>query len=296
MNRAYRSCGLLRPDGKVSKPELKKHESMAGKLWQTKSLGLRTDLILATFDGEVSTGDGFIAARTPGSPQFWWGNFVLFNEPPQVRTAERWEAIFDQEVGRVPGIGHRNLAWDGVDGSIGDAYWFVEKGYRLTEDIYLSATKTTPAEHHRKDVTVRRLSSRQEWQTATRIQLASFDSSPSFQAFVQQQMNRNQTLASAGHIRWFGTFYRDEMVATMGLFVKDGLGRCLAVATSPQHRRNGYCSTMVYEVCSYGFAEMGAEEIVIMTTPETAAARVYQSIGFRLKERFASLSISTKQS
>ena len=92
---------------------------------------------------------------------------------------------------------------------------------------------------------------------------------------------------------WFGAFRRGEMVATMGLFVQNGLGRCQGVATAPGHRRKGYCSTMVHAVCSYGYAQMGVEQIVIMTEPGTAARRVYEAVGFKLTERVSSLSIAT---
>lgn len=250
--------------------------------------------MLAAFDGEVSYGDGYIAARTPSCPQFWWGNFVLFAEPPQPGAVERWEAIFDEEVGRVPGVGHRNLAWDVIDGSQGDANSFVENGYTLTEDFYLATAKTTPIVHDRKDIHVRPLNTDEDWRAALEIEQQSFDPSPSFQEFMRQQMSRNRALVAREGFLWFGAFYRDTMVATMGLFVEGGLGRCLGVATAPEHRRTGCCSTLIHAVCSYGFAQMGVEQIVIMTTPGSAAARVYESVGFKLSERVSSLSISAK--
>jgi hypothetical protein len=37
---------------------------------------------------------------------------------------------------------------------------------------------------------------------------------------------------------------------------------------------------------------MGVEQIVIMTTPGSAASRVYESVGFTLRERVSSLSVS----
>ena len=259
---------------------------------QTKSLGFKTDLMLAAFDGEVSRGDGYIAARTPSCPQFWWGNFVLFSEPPRPGEVGRWEAIFDQEVGRVPGVAHRNLAWDVIDGSQGDSKSFVEKGYTLTEDFFLETATPTESAHCRDDLQVRPLNSDVDWRDALAIEQQSFDDSPSFQQFLSQQMSRNRAVVARGVGLWFGTFSGGEMVATMGLFVQDGLGRCQGVATAPGHRRQGCCSTMVHAVCSYGFAHMGLERIVIMTTPGSAAARVYESVGFTLRERVSSLSIS----
>ena len=248
--------------------------------------------MVAAFDGEVSYGDGYIAARTPSCPQFWWGNFVLFAEAPQPGAVERWEAIFDEEVGRVPGVGHRNLAWDVIDGSLGESSSFVEKGYTLTEDFCLATARTTPTANDREDIHVRPLDKDEDWRDALEIEQQSFDASPSFQEHLRQQMSRNRALVARGVGLWFGAFCRGEMVATMGLFVQGGLGRCQGVATAPGHRRKGCCGTMIHAVCSYGFAQMGVEQTVIMTTPGSAAARVYESVGFALGERVSSLSIS----
>jgi hypothetical protein len=49
---------------------------------------------------------------------------------------------------------------------------------------------------------------------------------------------------------------------------------------------------LIHTVCSYGFAQMGVEQIVIMTSSGSAAARVYESVGFKLSERVSSLSVS----
>ena len=248
--------------------------------------------MLAAFAGEVSQGDGYISARTPACPRFWWGNFVLFAEPPEPGALPRWEAIFDKEVGRVSGVAHRNLAWDVIDGSQRDAHLFVEQGYTLTEDFYLATAQTTPTAQGREDIDVRPIDTDDDWRAALEIEQQSFDPSLGFREYLKQQMECNRSVVARGLGRWFGAFFGNKMVATMGLIVQDGLGRCQGVATAPEHRRQGYCRTMVHAVCSYGLEHLGAEQIVIMTTPGSAAARVYESVGFTLRERVSSLSIS----
>jgi hypothetical protein len=42
------------------------------------SLGWRSDLVFARFDGEVVDRGNHLLVRTPGNPTFWWGNFLLF--------------------------------------------------------------------------------------------------------------------------------------------------------------------------------------------------------------------------
>lgn len=41
------------------------------------SLGWRTDLIFARFDGQVTDCGKHVRVRTPANPTFWWGNLHL---------------------------------------------------------------------------------------------------------------------------------------------------------------------------------------------------------------------------
>ena len=90
-----------------------------------RSRGYQTDFMFARFDGEVIDRGNYIVAFTPENPGFWWGNFVLFPEPPRSGQHEEWKAIFANELGSKPGIGHINLAWDTIDGELGDVQDFL---------------------------------------------------------------------------------------------------------------------------------------------------------------------------
>ncbi len=264
---------------------------------RVKSCGLATDLMLAGFDGEVVHGTGYVAVRTPSNPAFWWGNFVLFAAPPPDGQIARWEAIFDREVGCVAGIEHRNFSWDAVRGELGNAAAFVARGYTLDRAIFLAARSVRRSPHHCEDVVVRPIRSDAEWAGALEVQhqsLAPGQDTASFRAFQSTQMRRSRAMVESGFLSWFGSFIEGRLVATMGLCVQQGVGRCQAVATLPAFRRQGTASTLVHDVCAYGFERMGAAEIWIMTGEDNAAARVYRSVGFEDSERVSSLSISTR--
>lgn len=259
------------------------------------SRGYATDLMLAAMEGSVVARAGFIAVQTPSCPTFWWGNFILFSQPPQVGCESEWEEVFDREMANIEGIEHRNFAWDTIDGEIGAAAAFVARGYELTEAVFLFARRLQRSTRHRADVVVRPIESEAEWQRALRIQHESLDparDTESFRRFQASQMNRNQRLVGRGYGKWFGAFDASGCVATMGIFVRDGVARCQSVATLPAYRRKGYSSTLLHGACEHAFREMGAREIVIMTDADNPAARVYTSVGFRIEERVASLSLS----
>jgi RimJ/RimL family protein N-acetyltransferase len=62
------------------------------------SLGWRTDLIFPRFDAEVIERSGYLLVRTPHNPNFWWGNFLLFDHAPAVRESAQWLAQFEAEI------------------------------------------------------------------------------------------------------------------------------------------------------------------------------------------------------
>jgi ribosomal protein S18 acetylase RimI-like enzyme len=251
--------------------------------------------MFARFDGEVSFHTDYVAARTATNPGFWWGNFILFHQAPREGDVDAWEQIFIKEVGWLPGIRHRNFAWDDIEGAKGESGAFIERGYKLSESVFLQATSVSRAPRSNDDVVVRPLSGDDEWHAALANQHAALSEerdTPSFREFQTAQMRRYRAMEMAGLGRWFGAFLRNQLVADMGLFVEDNVGRCQSVATAPAYRRRGVCAAMVNEVCSFGFRCMDARQIIMMTAVDSAAARIYRAVGFRDSERVASLSIS----
>lgn len=266
-----------------------------------RSLGYATDLMIAAFDGAVERGPDFHAVRTPSSPLFWWGNFMLFDAAPQAGQVADWEALFDAHVGRTPGVLHRNLAWDTTAGELGAAGEFLSAGYELNTSAVLTTSAPVHAPRHNTAAHVRPIATPAEWERVLAIQQASLPSqreSPSFCAFQEQQHVRDRRLVAAGHGQWFGAFvapdehgaFEPVLAASMGLFVQAGVGRCQSVATAPEFRRRGLCAALVHAVCRAGLEHMGAERIVIITTPGGAAERIYQSVGFTPIEHIASVS------
>jgi hypothetical protein len=67
-----------------------------------KSLGYRTDLIFASFDGEIFDRGDYQVIRSPTNPTFYWGNFLLFPQPPQEGDHEKWRERFVQQIGALP--------------------------------------------------------------------------------------------------------------------------------------------------------------------------------------------------
>ena len=285
---------------------------LAATAHRVRSLGYRTDLLLAGLDGELRAGDGWVAARVPSSPLFWFGNFVLFDAPPGAGDVAEWEATFDRALDGVPVL-TRHFGWDvapagtaeetdagaedgsglgtGAPSKEGSAA-FTDAGYTRIESVVLRCDAPMRAPRSHPTAEVRPIEGAAEWGRVLEIQRGSLPSqrgSTDFDTFQVQQLARDRRLVAAGHGVWYGAFVDGELLATMGLYVVAGIGRCQAVATAPEARRQGLAAALVHAVVTRGLAEQGAREVVMITTPNGPAERVYRSVGFQSVERIASL-------
>ena len=225
---------------------------------EPRSLGWRTDLIFARFDGEVTAHADHMVVRTPRDPTFWWGNFLLFGAAPREGDAPTWLARFEAEIAaKQPDSRHITF---GVDS---------EAAFEL------------PAE---ADAAV-------ELQVVADAGVV--ETPADYRLFRQRQMRRYEAMERAGMGHWFAVQAchaegGEQLVADCGLFHEPGqkLGRFQHVVTHPLWRRRGLCSALIHAVCQRGFDRMGLDTLVIVADPDDVAIRLYEALGF---ERGASI-------
>ena len=104
------------------------------------------------------------------------------------------------------------------------------------------------------------------------------------QPFKTRQMARYRAMARAGLGEWFGVFSNRQVVADLGVFVGNGVGRFQSVGTHPDFRRRGFCGTLVYEAAQCALKQLGAKTLVMAADEEYHAAGIYESVGFRPTE------------
>jgi RimJ/RimL family protein N-acetyltransferase len=261
---------------------------------EPRSLGWRTDLIFARFDGSVSARGDHLVVRTPHNPTFWWGNFLLFGHPPRQGDAARWLACFDAEITRRE-PSSRHLAF-GVDA---DAAFelprdFAAAGLTLFESTVLTMRPVqlrTPSAPLGPGFEFRCVQLPQEAVAAVDLQVTAeggvTHAEPDYRLFRERQMQRYGAMQDAGMGHWFGVFARRDdgraqLVADCGLFRVPGqsLGRFQHVVTHPAWRRRGLCRALIHGVCRHGFETMGLETLVIVADPADVAIGLYESHGF----------------
>jgi ribosomal protein S18 acetylase RimI-like enzyme len=248
------------------------------------SLGLRTDLALLERSGSTIEDRGdHLVVRTPRNPTFYWGNFLVLDAVPP---PERIDAWLDRFVAALPGARHRAIAFDRPDGTGDELVGFAERGFTVDASTVMTARSVQPPPHPNTEATYRPFVSDDDWAQSFTLTLACHDGhEENYLEFATRRAESNRDLATDGHGAWFGAFVSGRLVTQMGLALAGtGLARFQSVETDPGFRRRGLAGTLIHHVGEYGFAELGAETLVMVADPNDDAIRVYRTVGFSAAE------------
>jgi ribosomal protein S18 acetylase RimI-like enzyme len=249
------------------------------------SLGLRTDLALLERAGSTieDCGDHLVVS-TPTNPGFYWGNFLVLDHVPAVESVAAW---LDRFVVALPEARHRAIAFDEPGGQVADLAAFAERGFTVDAWTVMTATSVRLPAHPNSAATYRALASDDDWAQSLALQIACYDGyEQDHLEFVTLRTASNRALVAGGHGQWFGAFLDSRLVTQMGLVrAGRGLARFQSVETHPEFRGRGLAGTLVHHVSRYGFAELGAETLVMVADPNYVAIRIYEGVGFNATER-----------
>jgi ribosomal protein S18 acetylase RimI-like enzyme len=267
-----------------------------------RSLVLATDIDVLAIDHTVTRRDGYLVVRSPGNPTFWFGNFLVFDDAPGLGDGERWERRFEREFADEPRVRHRTFRWDRTDGEAGAATdEFASRGYDRESLIGLVAEPDTLVAHARanRDVTIRSLDpaaggpDEPLWAGVIAIQVAGRDSRTSedeYRDFAGTRQAELRALFVAGRGAWYVALTpAGEVASACGIVATGDRGRFQAVDTVESYRRRGICSRLVVEAGAHAAAEHALRQLVIVADADYHALGLYESLGFRRRERVNSL-------
>lgn len=264
-----------------------------------RSLGYRSDRFFVARDGEVIEREGYTVFKSPANPDFWWGNLLLYPDPPGEGASRRghpgsWLDDFDREL---PGVRCCLLAWDRPDGARGALDGFVAQGFEIDESSILTADRVTRSARHNRDVRVVRVGGDAAWREAAAVLVAAYTPRRSgtlddLSRFVTRQMTRYRAIADEGLGCWYLAHLDGAPAAVLGVVRQGDLGRFQLVGTDPRFARRGACSTLVFEVGRAWLAgevpgvhgEGPVNTLVMAADADYHAARVYESVGFARQE------------
>jgi len=266
-----------------------------------RSVAIATDLDVLPVSSVVERRRDYVVVRSPSNPAHYWGNFLIFDEPPGDGDAERWEELFEHEFEDDPRVRHRAFTWDRTDGAAGRARQeFVPRGYALDDSIGLVAERDELRSHRRanRDVVVRALDPNADaelWAAVIELQVAGRDEGhdeEGYREFTTARLADRQAHFRAGRGAWYvaldpGT---GALAASCGIVVTACRARFQVVETAPAYRRRGVASRLVVDAAHRSGDAHGAERFVIVADANYHALGLYESLGFVRRERIIGVS------
>lgn len=272
-----------------------------------RSLVWSTDIDVLPIDRLVSRSPGYWTVRSPSNPGHWWGNFLLFDAPPEPGDGVRWEGLFATAFAPEPQVRHRAFAWDDPQGRLGCADTeFLARGYQVEHTVALAARPDELVAHPRenREVVVRTVDpapggDEEIWAQILELHVAHRDpwvDEASHREFARGRLTDLRRLFLAGRGGWFVAVLGEDrhgqgarVVGSCGIVVTGPRGRYQTVDTAEPYRRRGISSRLVVEAARRTAADYPVKRLVICADPAYHALGIYESLGFVCVERAAGL-------
>ena len=252
-----------------------------------RCLHLHTDAFFWQGVGRLERRDGYWVAKYPSNLGFYWGNALIFDEPPGPESIGQWPAMFAREF-TEPEVRHLTFYWDDPSGQRGSASDFEARGYVIEDSDVLTASKVHPPPHPVEGLDIRPIESESDWNAISNCRVEHRDSQfeeRSFREFMEAQHLDYRRMIASNQGSWYGAFMSGNLVADLGFFTDGRVGRFKDVFTHPDHRRKGICGALIYEISRRALAA-GLERIVLVADHvNDRAARIYRSVGYSFEAK-----------
>lgn len=249
-----------------------------------RSIALTTDLALAATRGRITDRGGYLVVETPDDPGYYYGNLLVLPAPPQAGDVARWVRTFSDEFGENPAIRHVTLCWDGITGDAGAADELRGAGFSIDryEVMVADTVDALPSALPIRELTADELTT-----TADLAWMIGDRHDETYRQFLYRRAAWHRDLVGRGIARFYGAFDGAKLVASLGIVRVVDVGRYQDVQTLPVYRRRGLARALLATAANAALAE-GAERVVIVAEPESAAGRLYARAGFRTIEHASS--------
>ncbi|TPV92765.1 MAG: GNAT family N-acetyltransferase [Myxococcales bacterium FL481] len=261
---------------------------------QIRKLGTRSDLIFPRFCGRIDDRGDYLAIRTPSNPNYYWGNYLVFDHPPVRGCLSRWVNIFHHEFPDYAHPHHYAFAWDDDGRCEPDCTEFLQANFREEREVVLVIDRIEALNHIVRDLEIAECRTAADWDAAWKLLLRTAGPmlTPYHREYCRVCLQHYRRMSEAGKGAWLLARCGGEMVAHVGIYCDGELGRFRQVATLPSHRRRGIASLLVAEAAKLGTERFGASKLVIVADPDSSGERLYKRLGFREQERNDQLSWS----
>lgn len=193
------------------------------------SKGLPSEFIFHGFGGVITDEGDCISVLSPHNPDYFFGNFLLFPKPPNVEDCKRWMKRFTEIFQTQTGVRHHTFQWiPAEETETAGLDEFREAGFTIDDTSVLAATSVHLDKPALPGVEFRKIRTDAEWHAVVDQQSREgFAGVPmdDFRHYKEVAFANYRNMAEQGHGDWWGAFKGDELVANMGLFFGQGVGR-----------------------------------------------------------------------
>lgn len=247
------------------------------------SLSEATAMLFHRYSGLVEAHADCWCILTPDNPTFWWGNYLIYPQPPERASFPQWEQRFAELIcQRQPRAQHRVFAWLGGKG---EAEQLCDQGYHLVVAQELSCTEPALADGAATHVQVRPLLTDADWLAALELEVCNRRSQheeQGYREFKLQQHTRYRRMAADGLGHYYGAFHDGVLVAALGIYVSpEGFGRYQNVGTHPHWQRQGIAARLVHDAGQHIRQHFSVRKLVIVADGVEAQA-LYHKAGFQV--------------
>lgn len=258
---------------------------------KVKNLGHLTDFIFQKYDGKIEDKEDYLVIQTDSNPNYFWGNYVLFPDPPKAGDYKKWVRIFKEEFTN-PSIYHMCFSWDSINGEKGHISEFEKAGFKFEISSVLSTNLVSPPPKLNKELKVQPIYEKSQFAQCIDAQTRGSSDKKmdlDWNEFYTKSMAKYSHLVSLGVGKWFAAIFNDKIVGSLGIFVEGEIARYQMVSTDPNFQRRGVCSTLVYESARYAFEHMKVKTLVMVADDNYHAGKIYESVGFKPTAKQAGL-------
>ncbi|WP_211444968.1 GNAT family N-acetyltransferase [Collimonas humicola] len=254
------------------------------------ALGVESELFFHRLNGNVKKWGKYTLIYTKNCPDSYSGNSLLLENKPDIKNFYLFEADFASLIGKPPEIQHRSFIWPMSIAENSDASEFTHLGYEYSENLVLLAKKNDLIRPTKSkiQIEIKPYSSNEDWQKweAMLLQDNAFPAN-AYRCYLECQRHMYQSLIRHDQGNWWGAYIDGEQVANLGLFFDGEIGRFQSVLTDPSFRNQGICKALVHHVAVQGFSKVSA--LLMVAEGSHHALQLYQSLGFKAVEKYASL-------
>lgn len=249
------------------------------------SKGLQSEFIFHGFGAVMSDHGDCISVRTPKNPDYFFGNFLLFPAPPNDGDLAHWISRFDEVFASYPAVRHHTFQWlPASPPDLAVLEGFKKAGFKVDETSVLATQTVSTDKPAPQGVEFRQIRTDAEWLAVIDAQTRDgFPQIPldEYRRYKEAAFANYRAMSEQGLGDWWGAFKGEELVANLGLFFGEGVGRFQSVETAPEHRRQGICRAMVDHVSNHGMAAHPGITLVMWADAHDVARGIYCSVGFK---------------